>query len=141
MSAKRNGWITIGGIITVVAVILLAFAIWGGLKIAGDRGEQARKDTAVQKAQDKIDEIAKQEQEKRDAEAKKAEEEKKAQAEKDEEVAAANGSGGVQGQQGAQQGQNAGELPQTGPTEQAALALGAMTFVSASYVASRRILK
>lgn len=56
--AKRNGWITVKGIFMAVAIIVIAGLIVGGLYVARDRSESAKREEAIKTAQEKLDEIA-----------------------------------------------------------------------------------
>lgn len=136
--AKRNGWITTRGIIFTVAIILLAAGIWGGLKIASQRGEQARRDAAVEKAQEKIDEIAKNESTEKDAE---KDEERSGTQTNNNDVAVSTDDD-TEGESLPQGGVAVDELPQTGPADAfAAIALGALAFSASAFAESKRRLQ
>lgn len=116
--AKRNGWITIKGIIIAAIIVVLALGVWGGVKIAQDRGEQVRRADAVKEAEDRLDEIASQEAETEDSE----QAEEQPAEDEDSRVAA-----------------TIDEMPETGPGEtMAVVGLAALAFAAASYATSKR---
>lgn len=123
--AKRNGWITVKGIIITAIVVLLAVGVWGGLKLAEERGEQVRRAEAVEEAERNLENLTA-----REAEAAEKEAEERAESEKSEDSDRDVAVGGVD------------NLPETGPGEtMAVLALAGMAFATSSYVSSRRRLK
>lgn len=107
--AKRNGWITIKSIMVTVGMIILAGFIIGGLYVARERGEEVRRETAIQQAQERLEEIA-------------AQEVKEESETKEPPV-----------------NQGVEELPATGIQDVMTIfAVGALTFAIASYVQSQR---
>lgn len=125
--AKRNGWITIKGIIITAIIIVLALGVWGGLKIAEERGEQSRRAEAVREAEDRLDEIAARETETPDSEggSEQAAEQQSPGREDDSDTAA-----------------TVGYLPETGPGDfVSVVALAGLAFVVSSFIASRRQVK
>lgn len=133
--AKRNGWITVRGIIIAVAVILLAVGIWGGLRIASERGERARIEVAQQKAQDSIDQEAKKEQEKSDSEvAKNDDKESKPGNEQ-----SSDNSSSSDVAVSSQGSVRVDEMPQTGSSAGSIFAIGLITFAVVSFLRSRQL--
>ncbi len=147
--------VTRAGVALTVGIILLTAVVFGGLWYVGQRGEQARRDEAVniaeQKLQDERDQqvAANNEQEKKEDEATKQQA-----GESQQGTNTANNQAGTNGANNAQSGETQqggsdaaapaevpSELPVTGPTDTFAIVgAAALAFVGLSYVASRRAL-
>jgi len=127
--AKRNGWITIKSIVSVVAIIVLATLIIWGLYVVRERGEVARREEAVKLAQERLDEIARQEVKDPDSNTNNQNSEP--------ETAVNEGGSSQQVNEG-----GSSELPQTGPSDAISIvSLALVIFAVTSYAYSARHLR
>jgi cbb3-type cytochrome oxidase subunit 3 len=117
-----NGWrITRAGVVFVIGILVLAGLVFGGIWFVNERGEQARRDEAINIAQQQLEEQS--------------------------EVATETNTGTVpvdeeeeNGPVPSSSGEERVELPETGPEIVHILAVTALALSAAYYVSSRRAL-
>ncbi|MES2630834.1 MAG: hypothetical protein V4611_02675 [Patescibacteria group bacterium] len=120
--------VTRAGVGLVVGIIILAALVFAGLWFVRERGEQARRDEAINIAEEQL------------------------QSDSDEDIAikpdensnseeAENQGSSPAPQTGATTNQpaNANELPQTGPEAASAIVLGLLTFATVAFIRSRKL--
>ena len=138
--------VTRAGMGLAVGIILLAAVVFGGLWLVKDRGEQARREEAVKIAEQKLNEESSREVA---TESQGNQQEQEEQNQQEQANQQQNGSATLPGatqnesENTNTSGTTATELPQTGPVENALVAIvaiGLITFTGVSYLRSRRLL-
>jgi FtsZ-interacting cell division protein ZipA len=130
--AIRN--VTRAGVGLVIGIIILGLLVFGGLWLVRERGDQARRQEAINIANEQLKSESEQ------GVALNNDKNQSSNSQSQNSGSQSSNSTSQSGSSTSNTSSNASELPQTGPKETTAVVLGFLTFAVVSFVRSRKLL-